>query len=134
MLKQLLLIAALVPTAAGANDFEADDWLQVFLGNRVNILNCINIATTDLHAFHEDCDLDVMVILERDSMIEFYEAKSDFPDDPLMLFILEQFSEETDEYIKAIYKNVLLAPYFSSLMLRLYTIQGMTMEYASNDK
>lgn len=131
MIKQLLLIAALVPTASAAHDFDQDKWLQQWLGNRIDIGKCLKLTETDIPAFHSTCDLDAMVTIENKKNARYRAEKLVHPLDDDLTFITEHFAHKNDMWIWGVYKNIEQTPAFKSALINMYIVKGLTKESAA---
>ena len=131
MIKQIVLIAALVPIPAAAHDWDQQQWLQRWLDNRVNIGECLHLSVKDIPAFHRDCDLDAMVIIENKENARYRAEKLVHPLDDDLEFVTEHFASDDDEWIWGVYKNVEQTHAFKSALINMYIVQGLTQEHAA---
>jgi hypothetical protein len=125
MLKQILLIAAMVPATASAHDFDQDAWLQRWLSNRMDIGECLKLSEVDVPTFVESCDLDTMVTIEnRENRVLEVEMLR-HPRYNALEFVSDHFADEDDEYIWGIYLNIDATPQFAAILVRLYVAQTL---------
>jgi hypothetical protein len=126
MIKQLIMIAALVPTTAAAHDFDQYFWLQRWLDNRMDIGACLKLSTADISKFHRDCGLDSMVRIENATNLTYKSQKLSHPGISDMEFIEDHFPNESEKYIIGIYLNVEATPQFAAGFLHMYVVKGLT--------
>ena len=122
------MIAALVPTASAAHDWDQDQWLQRWLQNRIDIGTCLKLSERDIPTFHSTCDLDAMVTTENKENARFRAEKLVHPLDDDLEFIVEHFKHESDEWIWDVYQNIRLMPAFESALVNMYIVKGLTEE------
>lgn len=126
MLKQIILIAALVPGTVAAHTFDQHRWAQTWLKNRVNIGECLLLSEINVPAFLKTCDLDAMVTIENAQNRALEAQMLHHPGYTEIEFIAEHFAERDDEYIWGMYLNIEATPQFASILVRLYVTQGLT--------
>ncbi len=130
MIKQLLLIAALVPIPASAHDFDQHQWLQRWIDNRINIIKCLRLAEHDIHTFRAQCNIDAMGTIENKEFAVYQAERLVHPLDNDMRFIVDHFEGADVEWIWGVYQNVERTSEFTSGVVDMYIIEGMTR----NDK
>jgi len=133
MLKRIILIAAMVPTAASAHDFNQEQFLQRWLDNRINIGTCLQLTATDIDKFREECDLDTMVSIENKMNARLKVEMLTHPLDDALTFTIDHWADEDEEYIWGVYLNIDATPQFKGALLQMYVIQGLTRNYTEPD-
>ncbi len=133
-IKQLILIAALLPASAMAHEWEAGYWLERMDRNHTKIGDCFQAAVVDgdTVTFRQSCSLHSMGYTENSVYAEYQAARLHHPLMSDAEFIANHFGDEYDFYEQAhIFKHIrMIKTAASAGIVTMHIVEGLTR----NDK
>jgi hypothetical protein len=127
MLKQSILLLAMVPAIAMGHDWDNEYWLERLLRNHVKVGDCLtHIQENERSEFLQNCSVHSMGYTENDVFAEYYEELAKHPEQDDILFIIDHFpppptmdSEEYSEIISGILDNIYVRENVNAIIITL---------------
>lgn len=128
MLKTLPLLAALLPSAAGAHNWEGQEyWLKRMLDNHLKLGTCLKLVNeNDIQTFKKDCSTWALGATENKVLVEYQDEKAEHPELSDYEFLETHFIHDEPETIYGILLNVDVIPAVSANIVMLNIVDGLT--------
>ncbi len=129
MIKQLILIAALLPATASAHEWGHEYWLDRLARNHLKTADCYSaiFADEDIVTFRSQCSVHTLGYTENKVMKEYYAEKLHHPLLSDREFIAEHFEIQ---YVEQILEQVQFVSRINVAIMTMYIAEGLTR----NDK
>ena len=133
MIKQLILIAALLPGTAAAHDWNQVYWLERLARNHLKTSECYKtlFKDEDIMTFRSQCSVHAMGYTENKIMKEYYAEKLHHPLASDREFLTEHFEIQ---YVDQILEQIHLVPRINMAIMGLYLAEAVTRNYIDGDK
>ena len=133
MIKQLILIAALLPGTAASHEWDQDYWLERMARNHVKTADCYKtfFHDEDVYTFRSQCSVHSMGSTENKVMKEYYAEKLHHPLASDREFLTEHFELQ---YVDPILEQIQMVPRINAAIMGLYLAEGVTRNYTADDK
>lgn len=133
MIKQLILIAALLPGTAASHEWKQDYWLDRLARNHLKTADCYGVIfrDEDIMTFRSQCSVHTMGYTENKIMKEYYAEKLHHPLASDREFLTEHFEIQ---YVDEILEQIQLVPRINVAIMGMYLAEGVTRNYEMDDK
>ena len=133
MIKQLILVAALLPGTAASHDWNADYWLERLARNHIKTADCYKafFKDEDVYTFRSQCSVHTMGYTENKIMKEYYTEKLHHPLASDREFLTEHFEIQ---HVEQILEQIHLVPRINVAIMGMYLAEGVTRNYTASDK
>ena len=134
MIKQLILITALLPVPAMAHEWESDYWIDKMSRNHLKIGDCFAAAVLngDVVTFRQSCSLHSMAYTENSMRTEYEAARLHHPLMSDVEFVANHFGVDYDVYEQAFLLENIRMMYTAATagIVTMHIVEGLTR----NDK
>ena len=133
MIKQLILIAALLPGTASAHEWNQNHWLDRLARNHLKTADCFATVfrEEDIMTFRSQCSVHTMGYTENKVMKEYYTEKLHHPLSTDREFIAEHFEIQ---YVEQILEQIQMVPRINVAIMGMYLAEAVTRNYTDGDK
>ena len=133
MIKQLILIAALLPGTAASHEWKQDYWLERLARNHLKTADCYMtfFKEEDIVTFRSKCSVHTMGYTENKVMKEYYTEKLHHPLASDREFLTEHFEIQ---YVDQILEQIHLVSRINVAIMSMYLAEGVTRNFEKDDK
>ena len=133
MIKQLILVAALLPGTAASHEWKQHYWLDRLARNHIKTADCYHVifSEEDIMTFRSQCSVHTMGYTENKVMKEYYAEKLHHPLASDREFIAEHFEIQ---HVDQILEQVQFVSRINVAIMSMYLAEAVTRNFEAGDK